>query len=68
MPIYAFNCTNPECGLSFEQTLPIDQRDQIVCCPECGHLSERVPAPSTFRLHNGKVGGFTKNSGSVSGG
>jgi hypothetical protein len=69
MPIYAFRCLNVECGLEFEGTLPIEKRNTfIMYCPECDEPSLRVPAPSTFRLHNGKVGGFMKNSGKVTGG
>jgi len=65
MPIYAHRC--PICGRYKEVFSTMGKRDNPETCV-CGTKMERIPAQSSFRLHNDRCGGFTNNSGSVSGG
>lgn len=66
MPLYVYHCLT--CGHKAEYYFPtIDVTKWR--CEVCGsNAGEKLPAPSSFRLHNDKVGGFTNNSGSVTGG
>jgi len=41
MPIYSFRCTNPACGLAFEQTKPSQLYADRAFCPQCNSLAER---------------------------
>jgi hypothetical protein len=72
MPIYIIHCL--DCGNVTEEFFPtVDvtkwRCKNIVSCPdlkghqECGSdKKEKLPARSSFRLHNIKTTGFTKTS------
>jgi putative FmdB family regulatory protein len=66
MPIYVIHCL--DCGAVTEEYFPTIDVTKWRCM-KCGSdKMEKLPARSSFRLHNGKVGGFTHNSGEVTGG
>ena len=68
MPLFKLRC--PACGaINNDVYLTKAEDSEKEGCLSCGHKGlERVPSRSSFRLHNGKVGGFTNNSSKVTGG
>lgn len=65
-PIYILHCG--DCGYASESFFPTTKIEDWKC-EKCGGVHyTKLPASSHFRLHNGKVGGFTSNSSKASGG
>lgn len=42
MPTYEYRCTNPECGQTATDALPVDDRDMEHECGECGSTMRRL--------------------------
>jgi putative FmdB family regulatory protein len=60
MPIYIIHCL--DCGRIAEEFFPTIDVTKWKC-QACGSdKKEKLPARSSFRLHNEKCGGFTHNS------
>ena len=46
MPAYDYYC--PRCNASFEETVPVDERDNCPC-PQCNGMVERQPSLFSIR-------------------
>lgn len=47
MTLFAFRC---ECGNTFDELVPRDERNDPVICPECGRNAQRVLSPVGFSM------------------
>ena len=50
MPIYEFQCTDPNCGVEFEMLLPFDQYQDPQVCPDCGSPANKLVSLGDFVL------------------
>jgi putative FmdB family regulatory protein len=53
---YGFKC--PGCGLEFDRRLPMDKRDDAICCPDCGTVAERLVYPVPHVMSTGLTPSF----------
>lgn len=62
MPIYDFECTNPDCGKTFDQIVPSVL--VTTTCPKCGKAANKIMSAPNFHLKGGGWGddGYSKKS------
>ena len=60
MPIYRIHCL--DCGAITEEFFPTIDVTKWKCRTCGSDKKEKLPASSSFRLHNGKTTGFTHTS------
>lgn len=58
MPKYEFQCKSCQCMI--ELMLPVDERDNVQLCEECGHSMVRLLSTPAIRFIGG---GFYSNGG-----
>jgi len=49
MPIYDYQCTNPECSYVFEK-LEMNKDKRCTKCPKCEFLSKKIMSISNFKF------------------
>lgn len=50
MPVYSYRCTNTDCGVEFDRSLPMSLYDQQQNCSDCGTEANKMVSNVGFIL------------------